>query len=282
MTGSEATFERKPLLVIESGRTSLRQYRRDLSQHRDLVVVLATRDLTLRYRQTALGPLWVVLQPLAAAGILSFVFGRIARLPTDGVPAFVFTFAGMMAWSTFANSLTRCANSMVGNQALVAKVFFPRLVLPLSTIPAVLIDFVVTGALLLVMLFSTGLPPDARILLLPLWIFLIVLLGQGIGSMLASLAVTYRDVIYITPVFLQLWFFAGPIAYAVSAVPRRYLRMYYLNPMASPIEAFRWSALGTPAPPRWALLYSAVMAVVVAVAGMVALEKMERRFPDVI
>ena len=277
-----SAVEGPPVLVIEPGGTSLRRYLRDLAHHRDLTQVLAKRDLTLRYRQTALGVVWVVLQPLLAAGILTFVFNKIAKLPTDGVPAFLFTFAGMLVWTAINGTLTRTTNSLVQNATLVAKVFFPRLILPLSTLASVILDFVVSLALLLVLLMTNHVGLHAPFILIPLWLLLGILIAQGIGLFLASLCVHYRDVAQITPVLLQLLMYLSPVAYSVNAVPARFATVYHLNPFAAIIEASRWSLVGTPLPEAWTLIYAAGFAVVAFLGGMITLERLEQRFADVI
>jgi lipopolysaccharide transport system permease protein len=271
-----------PLLVIEPGSVSLRRYFRDLLHHRDLVRVLGVRDLKLRYRQTALGVVWVVLQPILAAGILSFVFGRIARLPTDGVPPFVFTFAGMLIWTSVSQTITRTTTSLITNAALVQKVFFPRLILPLSTLMSVTLDFFVSLALLVLLVFLNDISIGLPFLLTPVWVLVALLLASGIGLFLASLCVHYRDVAQMSPVLLQLLLYASPVAYSATAVPAQYGTLYHLNPFAGIIEAGRWSLLGTPLPPAWTIAYSVGFAVVAFVAGMVTLEKLEQRFADVI
>ncbi len=272
----------RAVLVIEKGGVSLRRYLRDLAHHRDLVQVLARRDLTLRYRQTALGVAWVVLQPLLAAGILSFVFNRIARLPTDGVPAFLFTFAGMLMWTSVNGTLTRTTTSLIQNATLVSKVFFPRLILPLSTLASVVLDFFVGLALLAVLLITNHVPLRLQFVLIPVWLVIGVALAQGIGLFLASLCVHYRDVAQVTPVLLQLLMYLSPVAYSVAAVPKRFQTVYHLNPFAAVIEGSRWSLVGTPLPETWTIVYAAGLAAVAFVAGMITLERLEQRFADVI
>ena len=271
-----------PHLVIVPGSTPLLRYVRDLLHHRDLLWVLAVRDLKLRYRQTALGVSWVVLQPVLSAGILSFIFGNVADLPTQGIPTFIFTYAGMLAWTSFSSTFSRATTSLVNSSSLVAKIFFPRLVLPISTVFSIMVDFCVTLVLMLVLLFANDLPPDARILLLPIWTVFLIMIAEGAGSFLASFAVRYRDIPQITPVLIQLGLYASPVAYAVAAVPDRYLTLYYLNPIVALLEAFRWSLLGTAFPTTGHLAYSAGVALTVFVVGMVTLERRERTFADVI
>ena len=272
----------KPSMVILPGSLPVGQYIRDLWHHQDMLKVLSRRQILLRYRQTALGAVWVVLQPLLGAGVLSFVFGNIAKLPTDGVPTFIFTYTGMLAWSAFSGSLARAQGSMVSNAALVAKIFFPRVILPLSNALGTVIDFGVTLGVLLVLLFTAGLPPSWPILLVPVWLVLVVGLGTGLGSMLAALSVRYRDWGYITPLLIQLGLYASPVAYSVSAVPAKYQSIYYLNPLAAILEAFRWSLNGTPFPATGHLVYAIVVCVVVSLGGLLVLERMEARFADVI
>ena len=251
-------------------------------QFRDLLFTLAGRDLKLRYKQTALGVIWVVLQPLMAAGIFSFVFGAVADLPSDGVPYFVFSYAGLLGWNLFSNILTKSSGCLVGNSQLISKVFFPRLVLPLSTVPSTLVDFGIALALMTGLLAVYGIAPGWGILLLPVWVALLMMLSLGIGLVTAALTVSYRDVQYILPVFLQMLLYASPIAYAVSAVPDRWRGLYFLNPLSGLLEAFRWSLLGTGQPHWPALAYTAAVAAAVLVAGAFSFKKMERKFADVI
>jgi lipopolysaccharide transport system permease protein len=232
---------RKPYLSIRptSGWAAINL--RELWQFRDLLLSLAGRDVKLRYKQTALGVIWVVLQPLLAAGVFSFVFGKVAKLPSDGLPYFLFSYAGLLGWNLFNNTVTKCSTCLVGNSQLISKVFFPRLVLPLSTVPSALIDFAVAICMMVVLMAIYHVPPTPALLLLPLWMGVLILLSLGIGLWTAALSVSYRDVQYILPVFLQILLYASPIAYSLAAVPSN-LRIYFLiNPLSGPLEAFRWS-----------------------------------------
>lgn len=270
------------LVVLGPGRAPVGRYVKDVWRYRELTGVLARREIKLRYRQTVLGGTWVVLQPLLSAGILSFVFGRVARLPTDGVPSFLFTFTGFLYWSVFASSVTRSTSSLIGNASLISKIYFPRLLLPLSTAWAVIVDFAVVSVVLLGLLLANGMAPDARVLLVPVWVLLLLLAAQGLGTFFATLSVSYRDIPLIVPVAVQLALFASPVAYSASAVPARYIDLYHLNPVAPLIGAFRWSVLGTPAPPGRFLALAAVEAVVVFLAGSAMLERGEAKFADVV
>ena len=255
---------------------------RELWQFRDLLFSLAGRDLKLRYKQTALGIVWVVFQPLIAAGIFSFVFGRVAKLPSDGVPYLLFSFAGLLGWNLFNNTVTKCSTCLVGNSQLISKVFFPRLILPLSTIPSVLVDFAVTSGMMIVLMIVYGVTPGWSMLLLPFLMILLLMLALGIGLCTAALAVSYRDVQYILPVAIQILLYASPIAYAVSAVPEHLRFAYFLNPLSAPLEAFRAALLGTSTPGLPELSYAIAVAVIAFLIGAYSFKHMERKFADVI
>ncbi len=276
---------RKPHLVIEpsSGWVSLNL--RELWHFRDLLLTLAARDVKLRYRQTALGPVWVLLGPLLSAGIFSFVFTNLAALPTDGVPGLLFVYIGMMAFSAFSNTLGKTAGSLVGNQHLVSKVYFPRMILPLSVVFSVLIDFLVALCVTAALMLYFRQPVSPAVVLLPFWLGLILLFALGIGLVFAALIVTYRDVGFAIGPLTQFLQFASPVVYPVSLVSGklgRLLPLYYLNPMASLIQGFRWSLVGGTAPPVAFVVYSVCFTIVLFFAGAYLFGKMERRFADVI
>ena len=255
---------------------------------RDLLISLAARDVKLRYRQTALGVLWVVFQPLIGAGIFTFVFSRVASLGSDGVPYFCFAFAGQIAWSAFATTLTKTSNSLVGNTALVSKVFFPRLVLPLSTVFSTLVDFGVGLVVLTVLMLFQHVVPGWQILTLPVWFALLTLLGAGWGLFASALMVRYRDVQYILPVAVQFLIFASPVGWGMSEMVRRMplavQRVYVLvNPLAPLLEALRWSLFGGKGHVPWGgVAYAAAVVVAVILGGMVYFRNAEQRFADVI
>ena len=254
----------------------------ELWQSRDLLLMLALRDVRLRYKQTALGVAWVVLQPLISAAIFAFVFGKIAKLPCDGAPIFVFAYAGMLAWNLFSTTLTKASMSLVGNANLVSKVYFPRLVLPLSTVFSSLLDFAVALAMLVVIMLIQHVTPGPALLLLPVWMALILLLATGVGLFAASLAVSYRDVQYILPVGMQFLLYASPVGYAVSTVPEKWRTVYLLNPVSSLLEAFRFSILNRGTLHPQMIAYAALVSVCLFVFGAFAFRRMERKFADVI
>lgn len=272
----------EPFLVIRPTRGWAALNLREVWQFRDLLFTLAGRDLKLRYKQTALGVIWVVLQPLMAAGVFSFVFGKVAKLPSDGVPYLLFSFAGLLGWNLFANTLTKASSCLIGNSQLISKVFFPRLVLPLSSIPSALVDFGVAAAMMVVMMWVYRVAPGWSVLLAPVWLMMLMMIAMGIGLCSAALSVSYRDIQYILPVFLQILLYASPVAYSVSAVPEDLRLLYYLNPLTAPLEGLRGAILRGPAPGWQGAAWSAGVAVALMGVGMMLFKRMERRFADVI
>jgi lipopolysaccharide transport system permease protein len=255
---------------------------RELWEAREVLWRFGVRDVVLRYRQTVVGVAWVILQPLAAAGIFSVVFGQVAELPSGGIPYFLFAFAGMLAWDLVGGIVGRAAPSLVANQSLVAKVFFPRLLVPLSSTLSVLLDFTVGLAFLVVLLFIFDVGLTWAFLLVPVWALFAVLIASGIGVAAASLMVRYRDVGYVMPWLMQLVFFATPVAYSLDAVPANLEPLFAANPFTWLMEAFRWSLLGLDAPPTWQILGLAGFAFLVFSVGLLVYQRYEREFADVI
>lgn len=269
-----------PVVRIGAGSVSPLHTVREIWQYRDLFQALGTRDLRLRYRQTFLGIAWVVLQPLAAAGIFAFVFGTIARVPTDGQPYLLFALAALAGWNFFSSVLTRASTSLIQNPQLVTRVYFPRLILPLAVVPAALVDLLVTVVAFAGIALAQGHGFDARLVGLPVAILLLGALALGAGFAAAALAVRYRDVQYLLPVAIQLALYASPVAYSSSAVPDRWQVLYYANPLAAPLELMRWSLLGTPAPAVRELLYSVSSAALLVLIGTAIFRGIERSFAD--
>jgi len=256
---------------------------RQILAFRDLLFALGSRDVKLRYRQTALGVVWVVLQPLLAAGIFSFVFDKVAGLKApNGLPYFVFSYAGMLGWNLFSSTLTKASTSLVQNAGLVSKVYFPKILVPLSSMFAGLVDFAVAFALFLILLPLYGIPITWQFALFPVWIGLILLAALGLGLYSSALMVTYRDVQYVVPVFVNMLLYATPIAYSLDAVPGSLRSIVAINPLTGLFEGLRWSLLGTGGPQTGYLIYSIVACVAAFVLGALLFGKVERRFADVI
>ncbi len=250
-----------------------------LVHYRDLIWFLTKRDIQLRYRQTALGVAWAVLQPVATMAVFSLFFGRLGRLPSDGIPYPLFVFCGLVPWQLFAHTLVESSSSLVTNQNLVTKIYFPRLIIPLAATLAGLMDFLVSFAVLLGLMLWFHHLPTARLLLVPVLLALELALAFGVGLWLCALNVRYRDVRYTLPFLTQLWLFATPIAYSSSLVPARWRPLLGLNPMAGLVDGFRWALTGTGGSPG-VLWVSALAALVMVLAGLHNFARMERTFAD--
>lgn len=262
-------------------RTRRRLDLRELWAYRELVWFFAARDLKVRYKQTALGAVWAVLQPVTGAVVFTFVFRRLAKVPSEGVPYLVFAFAGMAAWSYISASLNAATSSLVGNVSLVTKVWFPRIAAPVAAVVPSLVDLGASLVLLAVLMAVTGVAPGFGLLLLPLCLVGLVALALGAGLALATYNVEYRDVKNVIGLLIQLWLFASPVAYPSSLVEGNWRYLYAVNPVAGLLDAFRWSTLGTPAPGLPLLVSLASLAVIV-LFGLRTFLKSERRFADVI
>ncbi len=271
----------KPTVILPPTRLALPRWR-ELWDAREVALRFGQRDVVLRYRQTAIGVIWVLLQPLAAAGIFSIIFGSVAQLPTGGIPYFLFSFISMLAWTLFSSVVTRAAPSLVANQALVSKVFFPRMLVPLSTVLSALLDFAVALVLGIVLLFVYRVNPGWPALLLPVWVLLFVLLGLGIGLAAAAWTVRYRDVQFVLPWLMQIALFATPVAYSIDAVPADLAWVFNANPVSWLMECFRFSMLGTPAPATWQIVGAFIVCPVVFFLGTLVFQRNERTFADLI
>lgn len=273
----------RPLPVLRirpsSGWVSLRLS--ELWAHRELLGFLAWRDISVRYKQTALGITWAVLQPVMTMVVFSIFFGRLAKVSSDGIPYPLFAFAALVPWTLFAHSLTESSNSLVANQNLITKVYFPRLVIPLAGVIAGLVDFLIAFGILLVMLAWYGVVPGRGIVVLPLLVLFTLLTALGVGLWLSALNVRYRDVRYAIPFISQIWLFATPIAYSSSLVPAKWQLLYGLNPMVGVITGFRWALLGTPAPGGM-VGASVVMVFLILVFGLFYFRRMEKTFADIV
>jgi lipopolysaccharide transport system permease protein len=255
---------------------------RDLVEYRELAAFLVWRDIKVRYKQTALGVAWAIVQPVMTMVLFTIVFGRIAALPSDGVPYPLFSLAGLLPWQLFASSVTGSANSLVGSAGLLTKVYFPRLIVPLSAALATLVDFAVSAAILAGLMAWYGVAPTPMVVTLPLFLALGLATALGVGLWFAALNVKYRDVQYVLPFVMQLWLFASPVAYSASLIHSPLGRaVYALNPLAGAIQGFRWALIGTPFAPELVWPSIAVSAALL-VSGVFFFKRMEDSFADVI
>lgn len=253
---------------------------RDLWRYRELVLFLTWRDLSVRYKQTALGVAWALLQPLLTMLVFSLFFGRLAGVASDGLPYPLFAYCALLPWQLFAYALTESSQSLIANERLITKIYFPRLIIPLAATLAGLVDFAIAFVMLVALMFWYKVVPTAAILVLPIFIGLALMAALGVGLWLSALNVRYRDVRYTLPFLTQFWFFLTPIAYPSSLVPTAWRALYGLNPLAGVVEGFRWSLLGTGTAP-WALVgVSTFTAFGLLLSGLIYFRRMERTFAD--
>ena len=271
-----------PVTVIRPASGWVPLQLRELWEYRELLYFLVWRDVKVRYKQTTLGAAWAVIQPFFTMVVFSIFFGRLAKLPSDGVPYPVFAYCALVPWSYFATSLSQAGNSLVEHQRLITKVYFPRLMVPAASVVAGLLDLAIAFVVLLGMLLFYGMAPSFRILLLPAFVLLALLTSLGVGLWLSALNVRYRDVRYTMPFLIQLWLFLTPVAYSSSLVPERWRTLYGLNPMTGVVEGFRWALLGTSDPPGGMLVVSMVSVLGVLLAGLFYFRRVERNFADVV
>jgi lipopolysaccharide transport system permease protein len=249
-------------------------------EYRELLYFFAMRDIKIRYKQTAIGILWVVLQPLMTMGVFTIFFGRLAKLPSQGLPYPVFYFTALVPWTYFSQALANCTNIVVDNQNVITKVYFPRLILPIAAVLSGLVDFAIGLGVMVVLTLSLGIHPPATVLLLPVLIVLAVLTALGVGLWTSALNALYRDVRAVMPFVVQFWLLASPVAYPSSLVPQRWRGLYGLNPMTGVIDGFRWALTGHGQPPGIAMAASAVGVGVVLIGGLFFFQRMETTIAD--
>jgi len=269
-----------PVVRIEPPRGWLELRLAEVWEYRELLYFFAMRDIKIRYKQTAVGVLWVVLQPLMTMGVFTIFFGRLAKLPSQGLPYPVFYFAALVPWAYFSLALTNCTNIVVDNQNVITKVYFPRLILPIAAVFSGLVDFAIGLAVMVILTLSFGIRPPATVLLLPVIIVLAVLTALGVGLWTSALNALYRDVRAVMPFVVQFWMLASPVAYPSSLVPARWRWLYGLNPMAGVIDGFRWALTGHGQPPGAAMAASAVGVGVVLLGGLFFFQRMETNIAD--
>jgi lipopolysaccharide transport system permease protein len=255
---------------------------RELWRYRDLAFQIAARDITVRYRQTALGAAWAILQPIGFMVVFTLFFGRVAGIASDGIPYALFSLSGLVAWTYFANGVLLGAESLVTNSALVSKIYFPRIFMPAGVLAAGFVDLAISLVILFVIVFASGFVPSAAVLVLPVLIAIMVASALGVAAGLSALNVRYRDVRYVIPFLIQMWLFATPIAYPSSLIEEPWRTLSAINPMVGVVEGFRWATLGTADAPLELIGISAVSSLVLLVAGLVYFDRVERTFADYI
>jgi lipopolysaccharide transport system permease protein len=254
----------------------------ELWEYRELLYFLVWRDVKVRYKQTLLGAGWAVIQPFFTMVVFSLFFGSLAKVPSDGVPYPVFSYAALVPWTFFANGLTQSSNSLVGSSNLIQKVYFPRLTIPVASVMSGVVDFVIALAVLFAIMAYYGITPTAAVLTLPFFLLLAVVTALGVGLWLSALNVHFRDVRYVVPFITQFWLFATPVAYSSSLLEEPWRTWYGLNPMVGVVEGFRWALLGAHTTAGPMILMSSLMALVLLISGTFYFRRMERTFADVV
>ena len=275
-------MEAKPYLIIKPKKGWQLVDLRELVAYRDLFYFLVLREIKVRYKQTVLGGLWAIIQPLSMMIVFTLFFGNLAKVPSDDIPYPIFNYSAMVAWIYFANSVTGSGNSLVMNSALISKVYFPRLIAPQAPVLAFLLDFSIAFIILIGMMLYFHIYPAIMTLFLPLLVILMMFTASGVGMVMAALNTNYRDIKYALPFMVQFWMFASPVVYPVSMIPEKYHLIYAINPMVGVIEGFRSTLLGTVAFPTQILLVSTSVSIILFIAGALYFKRTERYFADVI
>ena len=267
-------------IQASSGWVSLRLD--ELWAYRELLYFLIWRDIKVRYKQTLIGAAWAIIQPVLTMVVFSLFFGKLAGIPSDGIPYPIFAYAALVPWSFFSSGLTQSSNSLVGSANLIRRVYFPRLIIPLASVLSGIIDFALAFVVLVAMMFFYGIVPTVNIVFLPLLWLLALVTALGVGLWLSAMNVQFRDVRYAVSFLAQFWMFATPIAYPSSLLDEPWRSLYGINPMAGVVEGFRWALLGVETPPGTILAVSAVVALGLLVSGVLYFRRMERTFADVV
>jgi lipopolysaccharide transport system permease protein len=281
-TAIPASVAPRPMVAIEPRRSLFHLNLEAVWRHRELLYFLVWRDLKVRYKQTVIGILWVVLQPLLTMAIFTVIFGYFARFPSDGVPYPLFAYVGLLPWIYFSSAIVRSGLSVVGEADVIRKVYFPRLIIPLSAVVAPLVDLAIGLLIVVVMVYWYGLMPTWRFLTLPFFALLALTAGLSVGLWLSALNVRYRDVSHTIPFLTQCWMYASPVVYPISLVPVAFRHLYSLNPMVGVIAGFRWALLMKDRPDIVPILASTAIVALLLVGGLVFFNHMERTFVDVI
>jgi lipopolysaccharide transport system permease protein len=271
----------KPVIIIRPADGWIPIDLKELWEYRELLLTFISRDIKVRYKQTALGAAWAVMQPLFMMVVFTLAFGRLAKIPSDGLPYPLFSYIALLPWMLFSEGIVRSTRSMIANSHIMTKAYFPRLVLPISGVLSPMIDFMIAFIILLGMMLYYGFVPTINILFLPAFIVLAIATSLGVGLWFSALNVQYRDFQYTVPFLIQLWLFASPVVYPSSLLPEPYNLLLGLNPMAGVIEGFRWAMLGT-APPGILTLISVLVVLIILVSGAFYFRRMEKIFADVV
>ncbi len=271
-----------PTLRIEPSKGWVSLKLNEIWDYRELLYFLIWRDIKVRYKQTALGASWAIIQPFFTMVVFSLFFGYLAKVPSDGIPYPLFSFAALVPWTFFANGLSQSSNSLVGSAHLITKVYFPRLVIPLSSALYGVVDFLVAFAVLIFLMFYYGMFPTLNVVWLPLFILLAFVTSLGVGLWLSALNVKYRDVRYIVPFITQIWLFVTPIAYPSSLLPEPWRTLYGLNPMVGVVEGFRWALLDSNTRPGPMIAVSSAAALIILITGAFYFRRMEKAFADIV
>jgi len=271
-----------PVTVIKPSKGWVSLGLKDLWEYRELLYFLTWRDIKVRYKQTALGATWAIIQPFFTMVVFSLFFGRLAKVPSDGIPYPLFAFAALVPWTFFSNGLSQSSNSLVGSANLITKVYFPRLIIPVSSILSGFIDFAIAFAVFILMVLYYGICPTISIILLPFLLLLGFTTALGVGLWLSALNVKFRDVRYVIPFLTQFWLFATPIAYPSSLLSEPWRTIYGINPMAGVVEGFRWAILGTDTAPGSMIFVSALVSLALLISGVFYFKRVEKSFADII
>lgn len=272
--------ERLSMIKATSGWAALNL--RDLWVYRELIFFMTWRDLKVRYKQTFLGASWAILQPFLTMVVFSIFFGNLAQVPSDGVPYPIFSYTALIPWTLFSKALQDASRSLVNNSHMITKVYFPRMILPLSSVLAGVVDFLIAFLVLIGMMFYFNVFPTAYVWTLPLFLLLALVTAVGVGLWLSALNVLFRDINYVLPFLTQFWMYMTPIAYPSSMIPEQWRVLYALNPMTGVVEGFRWALLGTGQPPGIMTAVSSGVALLLLVTGMFYFRRMERLFADMV
>ena len=254
----------------------------EMWKYRELTYFLTWRDLKVRYKQTVLGASWAILQPFLSMIVFSVFFGGLLNVPSEGVPYPVFSYTALLPWGVFAKALNDAGRSLVTNRAMITKIYFPRMVIPLASVVSGLVDFAIAFVVMLGMMWYFNIPPTSNIWTLPFFLLLAMITALGVGLWLSALNVLYRDIGYIIPFLTQLWFYLTPIVYPASEVPGQWQTLYALNPMVGVVEGFRWALLGTDTSPGPMVAVSSIVALLMLISGMFYFRRMERNFADMV